>query len=141
MTTMINEIMTDGLYTLTPQDSLWEAVQMMNQYRIRHIPVVENGELQGLVSQRDILAHTHKDEVEQKNTLLNSVMKRDIISINEQANIRKAALLLQKHKIGCLPVVQDKKLLGIVTDTDFVAVAINLLELLETTEPLDEEEF
>ena len=44
-------------------------------------------------------------------------------------------MFIEKHKIGCLPVLDDEKLVGIITDTDFVAVAINLLELLEETEP------
>ncbi len=44
---------------------------------------------------------------------------------------------MQKHKIGCLPVVEDNKLVGIITDSDFVAIAINLLELQEEIEPIE----
>ena len=58
-----------------------------------------------------------------------------IATIDERASLRQAALYIEKHRIGCLPVVTDGKLRGIITDTDFVAVAINLLELLEETEP------
>ncbi|CZF77836.1 CBS domain protein [Grimontia marina] len=46
---------------------------------------------------------------------------------------------MQKRKIGCLPVVEDDKLVGIITDSDFVAIAINLLEIQEETEPMEEE--
>jgi CBS domain-containing protein len=49
--------------------------------------------------------------------------------------MREAALYLQRHKYGCLPVVNDGKLKGIVTDSDFVAVAINLLEQWELSQP------
>ncbi len=48
-------------------------------------------------------------------------------------------MFIEKHNIGCLPIVTDGQLRGIITDTDFVGVAINLLELAEETEPLDEE--
>ena len=65
-------------------------------------------------------------------------MVRDLATIDENASLRQAALFLEKHRIGCLPVVTDGSLRGIVTDTDFVGVAINLLEQLEESEPLDE---
>ena len=51
------------------------------------------------------------------------------------ASLRQAALYLERHRIGCLPVVDRGKLVGIITDTDFVGVAINLLEQLEDFEP------
>ena len=68
-------------------------------------------------------------------------MVTDLAIIDEQAGLRQAALFLEKHHIGCLPVVTDGKLKGIITDTDFVAIAINLLEQLEETEPADEQYF
>jgi len=53
--------------------------------------------------------------------------------------LRSAALFLEKHRIGCLPVMDNEKICGIITDTDFVAVAINLLEQIEAAEPVTEE--
>ena len=67
------------------------------------------------------------------------VMVTDLAIVDPLASLRQAALFLEKHNIGCLPVVTDGKLLGIITDTDFVAVAINLLEQMESTEPVDRE--
>ena len=55
-----------------------------------------------------------------------------------ERSLRQAALFLERHKIGCLPVVTNGKLKGIITDTDFVGVAINLLEQIEDTEPVEE---
>ena len=60
----------------------------------------------------------------------------DLATVDEKASLRQAALFIEKHHIGCLPVVVDGKLRGIITDTDFVGVAINLLEQLEESEPL-----
>jgi CBS domain-containing protein len=52
-----------------------------------------------------------------------------------RAGLKESALYMQKHKVGCLPVVHNKQLVGIITDSDFVAIAINLLELQEDSEP------
>jgi CBS domain-containing membrane protein len=66
-------------------------------------------------------------------------MVTKVATVDESASLRQAALFLEKHRIGCLPVVSEEKLVGIITDTDFVGVAINLLEQLEEFEPLAEE--
>ena len=63
----------------------------------------------------------------------------DVATVDEHASLRQAALFLEKHRIGCLPVVTDGRLKGIITETDFVAVAVNLLEQIEENEPVDEE--
>ena len=125
--------------TLKPDDSLWDAVDLMNEKKIRHIPIMVNDKLQGLVTQRDVLKFMYKTEAEQKNIRLSDIMVAQVISVDEDASIRQAALFLQKHKLGCLPVVSGEKLVGIVTDTDFVAVAINLLEQAELNEPLEDD--
>jgi CBS domain-containing membrane protein len=138
--TKINEIMNTQLYTLTPEDNLKDAVTLMNDKRIRHIPVIDEGDvLKGLVTQRDVLLYMHKNESEQEQIKLEDMMTKNVVSVDENASIRKAALFLQKHKLGCLPVVEGKKLIGIITDSDIVAVAINLLEQVELTEPLENE--
>ena len=67
------------------------------------------------------------------------IMVTDIATIDEHASLRQAAMFIEKHNIGCLPIVTDGALRGIITDTDFVGVAINLLELAEESEPLEEE--
>ncbi len=63
-------------------------------------------------------------------------MVTDVATVAVHASLRHAALFIEKHKIGCLPVMNDDQLVGIITDTDFVAVAINLLETIEETEPV-----
>jgi CBS domain-containing membrane protein len=134
----VDTIMTRDLVTVNPGDTLDVARSIMRDKRIHHLPVVENDSiLVGLVTLTDILAATDselRDEDERmkaKDIRIEDVMIRDVMSVDEHAGLRQAALFLEKHKIGCLPVVTDGKLHGIVTDTDFVAVAINLLEQIE----------
>jgi CBS domain-containing protein len=62
------------------------------------------------------------------------VMVTELMTVDERISVRQAALLIEKHRIGCLPVVTEGRLVGIITDTDFVGVAINLLELIEESE-------
>jgi CBS domain-containing protein len=66
-------------------------------------------------------------------------MVKDVATVDVNASLRQAALFLEKHQIGCLPVLDDGSLVGIITETDFVAVAINLLEQIESAEPFDED--
>jgi CBS domain-containing membrane protein len=134
----VDTIMTRDLVTVNPGDTLDAARSIMRDRRIHHLPVVEDDSvLVGLVTLTDVLAATDselRDEDERmkaKDILIEDVMIRDVMSVDEHAGLRQAALFLEKHKIGCLPVIRDGKLYGIVTDTDFVAVAINLLEQIE----------
>ena len=142
----IDAIMSTDLVTLPPTATLAEARELIREHRIHHLPIVDNERLVGLVTLTDVLAATdsflrepdnriHADEI-----VVRDVMVTDIATIDEQASLRQAALFSEKHQIDCLPVVTDGKLRGIITDTDFVGVAINLLELAEETEPDEGEE-
>ena len=142
----IESVMSKELVTILPSGSLADARELMQSNRIHHLPVVnDGGALVGLLTLTDLLAATdsilrgnaeriHADEIS-----VEDVMVTDVATIDEQASLRQSALFLEKHRIGCLPVVADGELKGIITDTDFVAIAINLLELLEETEPVDEQ--
>jgi CBS domain-containing protein len=115
----------------------------MEALDIRHIPIVDaERHLLGIVSQRDVLAA--QESILQKipsvqsytlSTPLSEVMRTNIMTAEPRAGLKESALYMQKHKVGCLPVVDDKQLVGIITDSDFVAIAINLLELQEDSEP------
>ena len=117
----------------------------MHENRIHHVPVVnEKDDLVGLVTLTDVLAATDSILRDDESRLhateikVQDIMVQNLATIDEHASLRQAALFLEKHRIGCLPVVTNGNLRGIVTDTDFVGVAINLLEQIEETEPLDE---
>lgn len=128
----IDYIMTTELLTMTSSNTVGDAFELISKQKIRHIPIVDGDNLVGMVSQRDLLLfHEHVD------IPLSDIMQKELITIGPEHNIRNAALMLQKHKIGSLPVLEEGRLVGIVTDTDFVGVAINLLEQNELEDDLE----
>ena len=141
----IEAIMSTNLITIPPSATLAEARTLMHDNRIHHIPVLEDGKLTGLVSLTNVLAATDSflrddgSRIHASEISIGDVMVTDVATVDVNASLRHAALFLEKHKIGCLPVLDNGDLVGIITDTDFVAVAINLLEQIEETEPVDED--
>jgi CBS domain-containing protein len=138
-------IMSTDLKTVSPQDSLATVRKLMHENRIHHVPVVvDEDNLIGLVTLTDVLAATDsilrddESRLRAREIKVEDIMVRNLATIDEHASLRQAALFLEKHQIGCLPVVTSGSLRGIVTDTDFVGVAINLLEQIEESEPLDD---
>ena len=132
----INEIMTTDLFTLGANATLAEAELLMKAHRVRHVPIIDDvKKLIGLITQRDILA------AKQTGVFVSDVMRQDIYTISQTADMRSAALMLQKHKIGSLPVLQGETLVGIITDSDYVGLAINLLEQMEEIEPDDFDDY
>lgn len=140
----IEEFMTAQPYTLRETDSINDARQIMTEKHIRHIPVTDDeSHLLGLVTQRDVLAATgptvalgNKDEkpVDYKDIKLADVMMKNVAVIHTYDSLRQAAIYMQSHKYGCLPVISEDRVIGIITDSDFVSIAINLLEQAELSE-------
>ncbi len=130
----IDELMTSKPFTLSENDSVEDARRIMTEKHIRHIPITDdNKKLLGLVTQRDVLEATHPD-ADNSNIKLSDIMIRDVSVIHQSSSVRQAAIFLRSHKYGCLPVVSNNRLVGIITDTDFIDIAINLLEQVEITE-------
>lgn len=140
----IKEFMTTEPYTLPPEATLNDAREIMTEKHFRHIPVTDNKKhLLGLITQRDVLAASAPEVLKEGSNVthgldssikLEEVMIRNISIIHPDDSLRQAARYLQTHKYGCLPVVADGELVGIITDTDFIAIAINLLEQVEISE-------
>ena len=140
----IDTIMSTDLVTLSPGDNLDTARNLMRDRRIHHLPVVDDGGgLVGLITLTNILAATDSflrdsdSRIHPRDIPVNDVMVTDLATVDVHAGLRQAALFLEKHKIGCLPVLADGELRGIITDTDFVGVAINLIEQIEAADPDD----
>lgn len=113
--------------TIHPAATLAEAKALLDQHRIRHLPVVEGEKLVGIIAARDISQASFpgppgepSPETEALLPLIKvgEVMTRKVITISPKATMREAAQLLVSHKIGGLPVLENDRLVGIITETD-----------------------
>ena len=133
MARTVRDIMTAEVTTLGRNDTLLLAKDIMNLGRIRHFPVVEDDELVGVVSQRDLyrasLGTVMQYGEKAQRAFLESVVVKEImadpVSIGPDATVRDAARLMMEHKIGCLPVLEASRLVGIVTETDMLRVVVD----------------
>jgi len=127
----VSKIMATDVVALDRNASLGSARDIMDQRRLRHFPVVENGNVVGVVSQRDLfrasLASTLGYEERTKKAFLDNLSIKGIMSdppitVTADTRISEAARLMVEKKVGCLPVVDGKRLVGLVTETDFLKV-------------------
>jgi CBS-domain-containing membrane protein len=126
---VVRDIMMGAPVTLGPDDTLSLANDVIFLGRIRHIPVVEGGKLLGLISERDLLgtAASRLFGLKQKNksdllktVFIKDVMKKRVSTVTPDTSIADAAHLMADKKIGCVPVVSDGSLIGLVTTTDIL---------------------
>jgi acetoin utilization protein AcuB len=143
---IVEKWMTKNVITVLPHEKIIDAFELMQRQGIRHLPVVEDGELKGLVTDRDIrLAlipsplSTAEDRVYHLGALeqVEEIMTTDLITVAPTTTIEEAAKLLAQHKIGAVPVVAHGKLVGILTETDILRVFIEMLETIQSSSRLD----
>lgn len=134
----VSDLMSSPVFSLGPTQSLTLADSLMQMARIRHIPVVDGGKLVGLVTHRDLLAASLSAltplSEDERSTLqlavpVSRVMQTEVWTIQPKALAVTAARLMRDHRFGCLPVVEDDKLVGIITEHDLLAVVADALDL------------
>jgi len=130
----VRDAMTTDVATIHRNESLLVADDVMRLGRIRHLPVVDDdGALAGIVSQRDLF-HSgllralgygqHAKQQALQLLELKEAMKTEVVTIEPGAPLVEAAKLMLARKIGCLVVVEGSKIVGILTESDFVKLAL-----------------
>jgi acetoin utilization protein AcuB len=136
---LVRDWMTGNLVTLSPKASVAEALTLCRERRIRHIPIVEEGRLIGIVSDRDLRdASPALGDAERASTLqeirVGDVMTQEVSTTVPEESIENVAQEMYELKIGSLPVVaeeDEEKLLGIVTSSDVMRALVTLAGLPE----------
>jgi len=133
-TMLVRDLMTKDVMTLGRNEKLSVADDVMRLGRIRHLPVIDDdGDLAGIVSQRDLFHSgllralgygTHAKQQALELLVLKEAMKTEVTTVTPDAPLSEAAKIMIERKIGCLVVVENKKIVGILTEADFVKLAI-----------------
>lgn len=131
---LVKDLMTRDVITISPDTSLAEAHHLMKSYGIRRLPVVEHGELIGIVTRGDIRGAEASDatslSIWEMNYLLarlkvGEIMTPDPITVSPTTTISEAAATMLQHKISSLPVLgADGRLAGIITESDIFRVVV-----------------
>ncbi|UCF37982.1 MAG: CBS domain-containing protein [Acidobacteriota bacterium] len=127
----VSQFMRTDLVTVTENDTLELVANLMDWERIRHIPVEDtHHHLVGLISYRSLLRHygTCSANDSDEPVRVVEIMKKDPITITPETRTVEAIALMREKKVGCLPVVDGTRLVGIVTERDFMDIAGDLLE-------------
>jgi len=130
-TMLVEEFMYTDVFTTHRDDIVQLVSDMMNWKGIHYAPVEnKKGELVGLVTSQLILRYFNSIKKQKKKayTLVEEIMIEDPVTTTPEATIVDAMEIMKKHKIGCLPVVKEKELVGIITEMDFIQISNRLIE-------------
>ncbi len=139
---LVRNKMTPNVISALPHTTLADALKLTRGNRIRHLPVIENNRLVGLVTDRDLrlamppIWASDADHAELRNALttrvVSEVMVTTIITTSPDTPIEDAARQLYEHRIGCLPVLDEDEVIGIITETDLLRAFVELFGADET---------
>ena len=132
----ISQIMTTNVVTLSTKDDLVTAEELFKKHRIRHIPVVRDGTILGILSYTDLMRISFADAIDddeyEVDTMvynmfsIEQVMVKDVVSVTPNATVKEVAQFLAQKEFHALPVVDDGKLVGIVTTTDLIRYLLEM---------------
>jgi acetoin utilization protein AcuB len=133
---LVRDLMQSKLITIDPETTLPQAIRLAAERRVRHLPVVRDGDLIGIVSDRDLkqamASPATSLEAHELNYLLSrltvgEIMTRAVITIGPTAPFEEAARLMVLEKISALPVIAAGQLIGIVTETDLLELLVRAM--------------
>lgn len=133
---LVGERMSHPVITIPPSMPINEALNLMRREHIRRAPVVKDGKLVGIVSDKDLLNASPSPatslSIWEMNYLLSKIMVRDVMTkkvmtVSEDTPIEEAARIMSDNKIGGLPVMSNSRVVGIVTETDLFKIFLELM--------------
>jgi len=123
--TTVSDLMIRDPAKLDPEAKLEEAWRIMHDQRLRHVPICKGDRLVGLVTQKDLLISTQSGSV--LSLPVAEVMVFNVRTISPETDLAIAAQTMLDHKISCLPVVDGDTLIGIITESDFLSLLVDML--------------
>lgn len=130
----VEEFMTTDLFTVQKDDIIDLVAALMDWRKIRYMPVEDaKGRLSGLITSRLLMRYFNQKNTENpdKSLMVKDIMIKDPIVVGPDSTIIEAMSTMRDHKIGCLPVVHDSELVGVITEMNFLRISSRLIERLE----------
>lgn len=129
---LIESIMQTNVITVHPSESIETALSKIQQHRIRHLPVVEQESLVGIVTDRDLRDACPSSLDPERDTRIltqpvSSIMTKEVITAHPRDFIEEAALTMYENNVGCLPVIRQNKVVGIITTKDILHTLVELM--------------
>ena len=130
---LVRDVMSENVRVVGPNDPLSVADELMKQGRFRHAVVVDDGKMVGVLSQRDIFYGALAWSLGQGQRVhdqtlaavpVKQVMNTNVLTAEPEEPLAEAAARLREHKVGCLPVMAGRKLIGILTEGDFLSLLV-----------------
>ncbi len=128
----VADLMTRKIIAVGPEDEIGNILQGMERYRFRHLPVVDGEKLVGLVTQRDLLHASSSflsEKAAQRDAVIGHVhvkdiMQPEVLTAAPTDRLSEIAVMMYEAKVGCVCVVDDDKLVGILTESDFMRCSV-----------------
>ena len=133
--------MTSNPYIVAPEDTVNDTMMLMRQKRVKSLPVVKNGKLVGVVTEKQLAEITPSPattlsvfEVSYllSKTKIETIMTKDVVTISSNDLLEQASLLMRNHNVSCLPVLDNNKLVGIICESDIFDSFIDIMGLRDT---------
>jgi len=127
---LVKHAMTKRVMVTKPDVTVREIARIMTKYRIGSLLVVKNDKLVGIVTELDIIWKVVAGDLDPNTTLVRDIMTKKVVAIRSNKTLEDATHVMIERKIKKLPVLEDKKLVGIITATDLISVQPKLIEAL-----------
>lgn len=136
----VRNYMSSNPITVGPDVSFPEAMGMLRRQKIRRLPVIEKGKLVGIIVEEDLLSNQpspvttlsiHEMYALLERLRVRQIMSRPVVTVEGGCPVEEAARIMVERKIGCLPIMDGEKLVGIITETDIFKALVEVLGGLE----------
>jgi acetoin utilization protein AcuB len=130
----VRHIMTSPVITIPSDTAVLEAAKIMKERKIERLPVVDDGKLQGIVTKDRVLRSSpsmatslslHEIHYLFAKLSVKEIMQRDVVTVSPDTTVENAVRLAQEKRVGCLPVVEDNRVVGMLTTNDFFYLLLN----------------
>ena len=130
-TILVEEFMNTDIFTIRPEDILELVADMMDWQNLRYTPVEnQKGQLVGLVSSRKILRYFRSSKPKKTSVRVKDVMIKEPMTISPEQTVFEAMVSMKENNVGCLPVVKNKQLIGVVTEREFLNLTSTILKII-----------